>query len=109
VYDLGDTGPQSAPPLGAWQTQLTVLRRLDESTVTVLRDSHVVLLCRLSSAEAGIAASAIRMPGRQAGLLEGMGRDMLAVIGGGADHIVALSQTPVEYEQIPPPGPTAGR
>ena len=29
VYDLGTSGPTAPPPLGRWQTQLTLLRQLD--------------------------------------------------------------------------------
>ncbi|HET6213655.1 MAG TPA: hypothetical protein VFE14_12395 [Micromonosporaceae bacterium] len=97
VYDLGVAGPATPPPLGPWQTQLTVLRELDHAGVPSVQEGHLVLLQRLDGAEAGVAGTALRLPEHSVGFLQLMADDMLAVVGGGAaDQYVWLTETDVE-------------
>jgi hypothetical protein len=103
VHDLGLVGPGTAPELGPWQTQLTVLRRLDEPGVPSMQECHLVILQRLSLVEAALAASALRLSGQSTQLLQRMGDDMVALLGGGADRYVWLTQTGTEQQQIGTP------
>jgi hypothetical protein len=103
VYDLGLVGPGSAPELGPWQTQLTVLRQLDEPGVPAVQECQLVILQRLSMVESALAASALRLSGQSAQLLQRMEDDMVALLGGGADRYVWLTQTGVEHQHIGPP------
>jgi hypothetical protein len=103
VYDLGLVGPSTAPELGPWQTQLTVLRRLDEPGVPSVEACQMVMMQRLSLVEAALAASALRLTGQSTQLLQRMEDDMVALLGGGADRYVWLSQTGTERQFIGPP------
>jgi hypothetical protein len=103
VYDLGLVGPSTAPDLGPWQTQLTVLRRLDEPGVPSVEACQMVMMQRLSLVEAALAASALRLTGQSAQLLQRMEDDMVALLGGGADRYVWLSQTGTERQFLGPP------
>jgi hypothetical protein len=103
VYDLGLVGPSTAPELGPWQTQLTVLRRLDEPGVPSVEACQMVMMQRLSLVEAALAASALRLTGHSTQLLQRMEDDMVALLGGGADRYVWLSQTGTERQFIGPP------
>ncbi len=96
IYDLGVTGPSSSPQLGPWQTQLTVLRQLDERGVPAVREGHLVLMQRLALHEAALMASALRLTSQSAQLLQMMEDEMLAVMGGGADRYVWTSPTAAE-------------
>jgi hypothetical protein len=99
VYDLGMAGPSVSVDLGPWQTQLTVLRQLDERGVPALQESHLVMMQRLAFSEAALAATALRLTGESAQLLQQMEDEMLALIGGGADRYVWISPTSVEQRQ----------
>jgi hypothetical protein len=103
VYDLGLVGPSTAPELGPWQTQLTVLRRLDEPGVPSVEGCQMVMMQRLSLVEAALAASALRLTGQSAQLLQRMEDDMVALLGGGADRYVWLSQTGTERQFLGSP------
>jgi hypothetical protein len=96
IYDLGVTGASTSPQLGPWQTQLTVLRQLDERGVPAVRDAHLVLMQRLALHEAALMASALRLTSQSAQLLQMMEDEMLAVMGGGADRYVWTSPTAAE-------------
>jgi hypothetical protein len=96
VYDLGVTGPSSSPELGPWQTQLTVLRQLDERGVPAVQEGHLVVMQRLALSEAALVASALRLTSQSAQLLQLMEDEMVAVMGGGADRYVWTSPTGAE-------------
>jgi hypothetical protein len=96
VYDLGVNGPSSIPVLGPWQTQLTVLRQLEDGGVPAVQDSHLVLMQRLALHEAALMAAALRLTSQSAQLLQVMEDEMLAVMGGGADRYVWTSPTGAE-------------
>jgi hypothetical protein len=103
VYDLGLVGPSAAPELGPWQTQLTVLRRLDEPGVPSVEACQMVMMQRLSLVEAALAASALRLTGQSAQLLQRMDDEMVALLGGGADRYVWVTQTGTERQFLGPP------
>jgi hypothetical protein len=96
VYDLGVIGPSGNPVLSPWQTQLTVLRQLDERGVPAVQGSHLVVMQRLALHEAALMASALRLTSQSAQLLQMMEDEMLAVMGGGADRYVWTSPTGAE-------------
>jgi hypothetical protein len=98
VYDQGFVGGTAPPPLGPWQTQLTVLRQLDQSGVPALQDCDLVLIQRLASAEASVAASALRLPGPSSQFLQVMADDMVAVVGDGAERYVWFAQSDIERQ-----------
>ncbi|GIH21324.1 hypothetical protein [Rugosimonospora africana] len=101
IHDLGVVGPTTAVDLGPWQTQLTVLRQLDERGVPALQEGQLVMMQRLAFGEATLAATALRLTGESAQLLQQMEDEMLALIGGGADRYVWISPTSVERRQGP--------
>jgi hypothetical protein len=103
VYDLGLTGPTSPNPLGPWQTQLTILRQLDEAGMPVMQESTLVMLQRLGGTEAALAGAALRLSSQSVRLLQVMEDDMLALLGGGADRYVWLAQTEIERRQMGAP------
>jgi hypothetical protein len=96
IYDLGLLGPTAPAPPGRWQTQLTILRRLDESGVPVLQETQLVMLQRLGGTEAALAGAALRLSSQSVRLLQVMEDDMLALLGGGADRYVWVAQTDLE-------------
>jgi hypothetical protein len=98
VYDLGLAGPATAPPLGPWRTQLTILRQLDKPGVPALQEAQLILLQRLGGDEAALAASALRLRRHSGQFLQFMADDMIALIGDGTERYVWLGQTPVEQQ-----------
>jgi hypothetical protein len=96
IHDLGMVGPSAPMELGPWQTQLTVLRQLDERGVPAVQEGQLVIMQRLGLSEAAQAASALRLTGQSAQLLQVMEDEMLALIGGGADRYVWMSPTNAE-------------
>ncbi|MFJ6198339.1 hypothetical protein [Micromonospora sp. NPDC092111] len=102
VHDLppGAAGPAT---LGPWQTELTVLRRLDPGTAPALRDGDLCVLQRLSAAESATAQHALRLPPDSGRFLQVMADDMLTLVGGGADRHLWISQTAVEQHLLGTP------
>ncbi len=98
IQDTGaySTGP--APEPRPWQTQLTVLRQLSADNVRTLHDSSLVVMQRLTEPEAGLAVPALGLPDRSGQLLQVMGEDMLALLGGGADRYVWITPTDIERQ-----------
>ncbi|MEV7225643.1 hypothetical protein AB0M79_01295 [Polymorphospora sp. NPDC051019] len=104
VQDLGLAAAAAAPPLGAWQTRLTVLRRLDQSAVSTVQDSQLVLMQRLDGLEAPLAASTLRLAAHSEQFLQVMAHDMVAVMGDGTSRYLWLAQTEIERHFTGPPG-----
>ncbi|MEU4427316.1 hypothetical protein AB0F81_42390 [Actinoplanes sp. NPDC024001] len=100
VYDLGVTGPATAPPLGPWHTQLTILRQLDRPGVAALQDAQLVLLQRLGGDEATLASSTLRLRPQSGQFLQFMADDMVALIGDGTERHLFLHQTGVEQQYV---------
>ncbi|WP_229073866.1 hypothetical protein [Actinoplanes sp. DH11] len=103
VHDLGVTGPATAPPLGPWSTQLTVLRQLDRPGVAALQEAELTLLQRLGGDEATLAAATLRLDQQNGQLLPFMTDDMMALIGDGPARFVFLNQTGIELQYVGPP------
>ncbi|MEV4843002.1 hypothetical protein AB0K20_07260 [Micromonospora matsumotoense] len=100
---LRDPATVGAAALGAWQAELTVLRRLDPGTAPALRDSDLCVLQRLSADESVVAAQALRLPPDSARFLQVMADDMLTLVGGGTDRHLWISQTSVEQHLLGAP------
>lgn len=97
---VNDTGHGADPlpePTG-WQTQLVVLRQLVPDNQHVLQNSDLVVMQRLTPAEAAVAVPALHLPERSGELLTVMGDDMLALLGGGADRYVWLTPSAAERQ-----------
>ncbi|MFE7869856.1 hypothetical protein ACFUYE_05845 [Micromonospora humida] len=92
-----------AAPLGAWQAELTVVRRLDPGSVSVLRDSDLCVLQRLWADESAAVQQALRLPPDSGRFLQVMADDMLTLVGGGTDRHLWISQTPVEQHLLGAP------
>lgn len=100
LVDVPGAQARKLPPLGPWQTRVTVLHRLDEHNARALNEADVCLLQRLSPMEARAASGALRLAPRTMELLQQMGDDMLAVIGSGADQYVWATPTPAEQQHL---------
>jgi len=98
LYDLGLVGPNAPQQLGPWQTQMTVLRQLDQSGVPSIQDCNLVMLQRLGSAEAALVGGALRLPAPSTQFLQVMADDMIALVGDGSDRYIWFSQTDVERQ-----------
>nr|MDT0659340.1 hypothetical protein [Micromonospora sp. DSM 115978] len=98
IYDLGFVGGAAPPPLGPWQSQLTVLRQLDQGGVPALHDCDLVLLQRLAGGEAPLAADALRLPRPSAQFLQVMADDMIAIVGDGTERYVWFAQSEIERQ-----------
>jgi hypothetical protein len=96
VYDLGRSGPTQPPVLGPWQTQLTILRQLDEAGVPAVTDGHLVAVQRLSPAEARLAATAMRLSPETVGLLQTMADELAVWWGTGPDRYIWFVPTESE-------------
>jgi hypothetical protein len=100
IHDLGVAGPVAPPPIGPWQTHMTVLRRLDERGVPALQRCDLLILQRLQQAEATVAETALRLTGQSAHLLQMMEDEMVALIGGGANRYLWLHPTVIERQYM---------
>jgi hypothetical protein len=98
VYDLGLVGPTAPPELGPWQTQITVLRELRTAGVPALHGVDLVVLKRLSAAEAMLSAGPLRLSAQSVQLLQRLEDEMVALLGGGADRYVWLRLTEIERQ-----------
>jgi hypothetical protein len=98
LYDVGPAGPASRPVLDAWQTQLTVLGRLEPAGRHALTVSDLVLAQRLGPAEARLAQETLGLDPRTASMLEAMDDDMIAVLTGGTGQAVWLTPTAIERQ-----------
>jgi len=103
VYDLGVVGAATPQPLGPWQTQLTVLRRLDQPGVPAIQDCNLVILQRLASAEAAQAGGALKLPSNSTQFLQVMAEDMVALVGDGTLRYISLAQTDIEHQHLGAP------
>ncbi|MFC7548788.1 hypothetical protein [Plantactinospora sp. GCM10030261] len=103
VHDLGVTGASAPQPLGAWQTHLTVLRRLDRRGLPTVQAADLAIMQRLDAAEASLAVSALRLTGPTNHYLQMMNEDMLATASGGTERYLWCAQTEAERQQIGTP------
>ncbi|GAA2611573.1 hypothetical protein GCM10010399_48060 [Dactylosporangium fulvum] len=100
VHDLGTTGPSSPPAAGPWQTQLTVLRRLEEPGEPAVRSCDLVVLQRLHTTEAAVARTALQLDPQSVQRLQMLENEMLALIGGGANRYLWLHPTSAERQTM---------
>lgn len=98
IYDLGLAGARAPQPLGPWQTQLTIVRQLDQSGVSAIQDCDLVLLQRLASDEAALVSGVLRLSAQSTRFLQVMPDDMVALIGDGAQRYIWFAQTDVERQ-----------
>jgi hypothetical protein len=103
IYDLGVTTAAGATPLGPWQTQLIILRHLEESGVSSIQDCDLVLMQRLGGPEATLVGSVLRLPAPSTQFLQVMADDMVAVVGEGTNRYVWLSPTDIERQHAGAP------
>ncbi|BCJ68655.1 hypothetical protein [Polymorphospora rubra] len=80
-----------------------MLRRLDQSAVSTVQDSQLVLMQRLDGLEAPLAASTLRLPAHSEQFLQVMAHDMVAVMGDGGSRYLWLAQTEIERHFTGPP------
>ncbi|MFS8478658.1 MAG: hypothetical protein FWJ93_06780 [Micromonosporaceae bacterium] len=96
IHDFGLAGTASPHPLGPWQTQLTILRQLEQAGAPAVQDCDLVIMQRLSAAEAAIVGQALRLPAASTQYLQVMADDMVALMGDGADRYIWLTLSDVE-------------
>jgi len=100
LFDGDVLGASVRPPLGPWQTQLTVLPQLTAYGFPAVQESNAVITQRLDSEESKAAASVLHLTSETAGLLQMMTEDMVATFGGGVNSYVWVSPTGVERFQF---------
>lgn len=98
IHDFGLVGAAAPQPLGSWQTQLTILRQLDQPGVPAVQDCELVIMQRLGNAEAALVGRALRLPTASTQFLQVMADDMVALVGDGADRYIWLTQSDVERQ-----------
>jgi hypothetical protein len=102
---IRDFTGSAVPPsydVAAWETQLTVLRRLDEHGVSALQDGHIVLTQRLYLDEAMLAVTSLRLTGDSALLLQQLEPGMVAVVGLGTTRYLWWATTDTETRLLGP-------
>ncbi|HVV12738.1 MAG TPA: hypothetical protein VHD82_26130 [Amycolatopsis sp.] len=105
VLVLHDTEqPPSATEPVAWETRLTVLRRLTPDNVAAMPNASIVMMQRLTPSEAQIVASAMRLTPRTSQQLPMLRDDMMAVLSETGNHYVWLGPGKSELELIGRPG-----
>jgi hypothetical protein len=102
IYDLNTSGPIAPVNVGAWQTHLVVLRRLGAAGVAAVQQCDLLAIQRLEPAEAQAVQGVLRLNDQDAGLLQRLENEMLAVYGSGADPYVWLRQTSLERQVLGP-------
>jgi hypothetical protein len=100
VRDYSGPARPASADIGPWQTQLTVLRRLDEHGVPAIHEGHLVLMQRLDLQEAMLAVTSLRLTGDSALLLQQLEADMLAIVGVGAAQYLWWAGTDTERRLI---------
>jgi hypothetical protein len=103
VNDIGLGTPGSRPPLGPWQTSLTVLPVLTAQSASNLTDANIVVLQRLGADEAELCASSLRLAPAAGHRLQQMHDEMLVVISGNQIRYLTFSTTSVEDQLLGPP------
>jgi hypothetical protein len=96
VLVIGEGGAPAATDLGAWQTQLTLVRDLDERGMAAAQDSSLVIAQRLGPGEAAFAAHALRLSSQNAQALQQIEDDMVAVLGPDGPEFVRIIPTDIE-------------
>jgi hypothetical protein len=98
IHELEAYGFTPLPERAAWQTQMVAVHRLGPENASTLTDCNLVIMQRLTAAEAGIAVPTLGLPAQSGDLLQAMTDDMLALLGGGADRYAWLTPTGTELQ-----------
>ena len=99
-----DTPPVPGEP-AAWQTRLTVVRRLTPNHAAAIGGADMVLMQRLTPNETSVVVPALKLAPGPAQQLSMLGKDMLAVLTGrNAQYVWVGGDDPVERERIGQPG-----
>lgn len=98
IHELEAYGFAPLPERTAWQTQLVAVHRLGPENAATLTDCNLLIMQRLTAAEAGIAVPTLGLPAQSGQLLQAMTDDMLALLGGGADRYAWLTPTATELQ-----------
>jgi hypothetical protein len=99
-----DTPPAPGEPV-AWQTRLTLMKRLTPDRVPAVSRADMVLMQRLTPSETSIVVPALRLASAPAQQLSVLGKDMMAVLTRKkAQYVWLEADDPVEREQIGRPG-----
>ncbi len=96
ITDDGSPGPLDATEPRPWQTELTILRQLDETGVAAVQDSDLVITQRLGSAESAFAASALRLPGFAVAPLQQIDDETVVLLGAADPRFVRITATDIE-------------
>jgi hypothetical protein len=103
IHDLGPAGVTAPEPLGAWQTQVTVLRQLVPSGRPLVQSADLVLLQRLAADEARVAGPALRLRAPSTQFMQVMADDMIALVADGGDRYIWFAQTALERDHTGAP------
>jgi hypothetical protein len=96
ITDDGSAPSPDASERRPWQTELTILRELDQRGVPAIQDSHLIITQRLGSGESALVASALRLPGFVTAPLQQIDDEMVALLGPTDPQYVRISATDVE-------------
>lgn len=99
-----DTPPVPGEP-AAWQTRLTLTRRLTPDRVGAITGADMLLMQRLTPNETSVVVPALRLAPGPAQQLSMLGKDMLAVLTRrNAQYVWLSGDDPVERDRIGQPG-----
>lgn len=100
VLRLRDVGPHAAgaAPDRPWHTEFTVMSAVGPAAAQVIATADVVLVQRLSRADADLVCGALHLGPEYAPLLGALENEMVAAFGGGAVRYSWLTPTPLERQ-----------
>jgi hypothetical protein len=99
-----DTPPVPGEP-AAWQTRLTLTRRLTPDRVGAVTEADMLLMQRLAPSETSVIVPALRLAPGPAQQLSMLSKDMLAVLTRrNAQYVWVTGDDPVELERVGQPG-----
>jgi hypothetical protein len=97
IVDVGAVGGMvDTAPSTQGDTRLTLLPQLNPLVVDLLPKAHLVMLQRLDPQELMVMRSVWRLSRATRDLLQQMGDDMLAIVGGHADRYLWVDTTSIE-------------
>jgi hypothetical protein len=108
INDVGAGRAPDRPPLGPWHTSLTVLSSLTSNTAGALADAEIVMLQRLTAAEADACVSALRLPGDAVAKLQQLHDDMVVTVVAGEPRYLWWATTSIENDAFGPAHRDAG-
>lgn len=102
LNDIGAGSPDRGP-LAAWQCQVTVLPALTANAADGLAEANAVVLQRLSTDEARVAAAVLHLTPPAETRLHQMHDDLIALVIGGVPRFLWLAATPTEEDLLGSP------